>query len=158
VGQRGPRSDRAAGRGAVAVRPELEEIVEDFRLSPKQMRLQMLLDYANGLPPLPARYAEAHDTLERVEECQTPFFVATEIEDGRVHLFFDAPPEAPTTRGYAGILAEGLDGATVDEVLATPPDFAMSMGLSELVSPLRLRGMGAILARIKRQVVTHTAR
>lgn len=138
------------------MRTELQDIVEDFRMSPKQMRLQMLLDYANSLPALPARYAEAHDTLERVEECQTPFFVAAELDGNRVHLFFDAPLEAPTTRGYAGILAEGLDGATVDEILATPPDFALAMGLGELVSPLRLRGMGAILARIKRQVVRLT--
>jgi cysteine desulfuration protein SufE len=134
--------------------PGLEEIVEDFRLSPKQMRLQMLLDYSRSLPALPERYTDAHETLERVEECQTPFFVAAELEGDRVHLFFDAPPEAPTTRGYAGILAAGLDGATVEQVLETPPDFALSMGLGELVSPLRLRGMSAILARIKRQVVT----
>jgi cysteine desulfuration protein SufE len=136
----------------------LEEIVEDFRCSPKEMRLQMLLDYSRGLPPLPERYAGAHELLERVQECQTPFFVAVEIEDDRVHLFFDAPPEAPTTRGYAGILAAGLDGASVDEVLETSPDFALSMGLGELVSPLRLRGMSAILARIKRQVVAKTQR
>ena len=32
------------------------------------------------------------------------------------------------------------------------------MGLGELVSPLRLRGMSAILARIKRQVVAQTQR
>lgn len=131
----------------------LEEIVEDFRLSPKEMRLQMLLDYSRSLPPLPERYVNAHDLLERVEECQTPFFVAVEIDQDQVHLFFDAPPEAPTTRGYAGILAAGLDGASVGEILETSPDFALSMGLGELVSPLRLRGMGAILARIKRQVV-----
>jgi cysteine desulfuration protein SufE len=134
----------------------LEEIVEDFRLSPKQMRLQMLLDYSRSLPALPERYVSARDLLERVEECQTPFFVAVEIDGERVHLFFDAPPEAPTTRGYAGILAAGLDGACVGEVLETSPDFALSMGLGELVSPLRLRGMSAILARIKRQVVTKT--
>jgi cysteine desulfuration protein SufE len=134
----------------------LEEIVEDFRLSPKQMRLEMLLDYSRGLPPLPDRYANAPEALERVEECQTPFFVGVEIHDDHVHLFFDAPPEAPTTRGYAGILAAGLDGASVSEILETSPDFALSMGLGELVSPLRLRGMSAILARIKRQVVTQT--
>ncbi len=138
--------------------PALEEIVEDFRFSPKEMRLQMLLDYSRGLPPLPERYADAHELLERVEECQTQFFVAVEVEGDCVHLFFDAPPEAPTTRGYAGILAAGLDGASVDEVLETSPDFALSMGLGELVSPLRLRGMSAILARIKRQVVGKTQR
>jgi cysteine desulfuration protein SufE len=134
----------------------LEEIVEDFRTSPREMRLQMLLDYSRSLPPLPERYVDAHETLERVAECQTPFFVAVEIEDERVRLFFDAPPEAPTTRGYAGILAAGLDGVSVREVLETSPDFALSMGLGELVSPLRLRGMSAILARIKRQVVMRT--
>jgi cysteine desulfuration protein SufE len=91
--------------------------------------------------------------LERVHECQTPFFVAVEVADGHVHLHFDAPPEAPTTRGYAGVLAAGLDGATVEEVLETPSDFFVGMKLSELISPLRLRGMGAILAHIKRRLV-----
>ena len=138
------------------MRAELEEIVEDFRVSPKQMRLQMLLDYSRSVPDLPERYAAARETLERVEECQTPFFVATEIDGETVHLFFDAPVEAPTTRGFAGILSAGLDGATVSEVLETSPDFALAMGLGELVSPLRLRGMSAILVRIKRQLVAQT--
>ncbi len=134
----------------------LQEIVGDFADSPADLRLEMLLDYANGLPSLPERYADSAD-LERVHECQTPFFVAVEIVEGHVHLHFDAPPEAPTTRGYAGVLAAGLDGATVDEVLETPSDFFVGMKLSELVSPLRLRGMGAILAHIKRRLVEVTA-
>ena len=153
VGQRGESADRASGAGRLTVRAELEDIVEDFKLSPKQMRLQMLLDYARSVPELPERYAAAREMLERVEECQTPFFVATEVDSDVVHLFFDAPPEAPTTRGFAGILSAGLEGATVSEVLETPPEFALSMGLGELVSPLRLRGMSAILVRIKRQLV-----
>jgi cysteine desulfuration protein SufE len=132
--------------------PALQEIVEEFADAPRELRLAMLLDFSNGLPPLPERYGEA-GLLERVHECQTPFFVAAEVDDGRVHVFFDAPPEAPTTRGYAGVLKAGLDGATVDEVLETPSDFFTGMGLAELISPLRLRGMGAILAHIKRQIV-----
>ncbi|MGZ4749153.1 MAG: SufE family protein, partial [Oryzihumus sp.] len=73
-------------------------------------------------------------------------------EDRPVHLFFSAPPEAPTTRGFAGILHEGLDGLTVPEVLAVPDDAPYRFGLAEAVSPLRLRGMVAMLSRIKRQV------
>ncbi len=66
---------------------------------------------------------------------------------------FSAPPRvAPTTRGFAGILQTGLDGLDADEVLATPSEFTSQLGLTELVSPLRLRGMAAMLARIKRQV------
>jgi cysteine desulfuration protein SufE len=96
---------------------------------------------------------DGHDAMERVEECQTPFFVAVQRDaGGAVRLHFDAPPEAPTTRGYAGVLQEGLSGATAEEILSTPSDFYLRMGLNELISPLRLRGMAAILARVKRQV------
>ena len=117
------------------------------------MRLELLLEFANSLPALPPHLAEDRSGLERVHECQTPFFVAAEPgPDGRVALHFDAPPEAPTTRGYAGVLSAGLSGATADEILATPADFFTGMGLAELISPLRLRGMSAILVRVKRQV------
>ena len=133
------------------MRAALQEIVEEFAETPKGLRLAVLLDFANNLPAVPEHIDR--DALEQVHECQTPFFVAAEVADGRVHLFFDAPPEAPTTRGYAGVLSTGLSGGTVDEVLDTPADFFVGMGLGELISPLRLRGMGAILARVKRQVV-----
>jgi cysteine desulfuration protein SufE len=69
-----------------------------------------------------------------------------------VHLYFAAPAEAPTTRGFAAILHAGLDGLGAQEVLDTPAEFSSRLGLSDLVSPLRLRGMAAMLARIKRQV------
>jgi cysteine desulfuration protein SufE len=134
------------------VRAELQEIVDEFAEAPKGLRLAILLDFANNLPPVPDQID--HAALEQVHECQTPFFVATEVDaDRHVTLHFDAPPEAPTTRGYAGVLAAGLSGGTVEEILDTPADFFVGMGLSELISPLRLRGMGAILARVKRQVV-----
>lgn len=132
---------------------ELDEIVDLFAASPKGMRLELLLDYANRLPPLPDELASDRDRLEQVHECQTPFFVAAETNGDGVVLHFDAPPEAPTTRGYASVLAAGLSGAPAEEILAVPNDFYVSMGLGELISPLRLRGMGAILGTIKRLVV-----
>src|SRR6266566_1045119 len=90
--------------------PRLQEIAEEF---------------GAALPPLPGRYAGHRDLLERVPECQTPLFLAVEVDGGgTVHLFFDAPPESPTTRGFAGILHAGLDGLNADEVLATPGEFS----------------------------------
>ena len=133
--------------------PRLQEIVDDFNAMAGKDRLQMLLEFSQELPALPGRYAEDHDLLERVPECQSPLFLAVEVEpDATVHLFFEAPPEAPTTRGFAGILHAGLDGLDADEVLATPGEFSSQLGLQELVSPLRLRGMAAMLGRIKRQI------
>ena len=138
---------------AETLNPRLQEIAEDFTATPDGDRLQLLLEFSRDLPALPARFADHHDLLEAVPECQTPLFLAVEVDaDSLVHLFFDAPPEAPTTRGFAGILHAGLDGLTAGEVLDTPAEFSSQLGLQDLVSPLRLRGMAAMLARIKRQV------
>jgi cysteine desulfuration protein SufE len=136
-----------------ALNPRLQEIAEDFSSVPAKERLQLLLEFSEELPPLPAKYADHPDLLEQVPECQSPLFLAVEVDGGdAVHLFFDAPREAPTTRGFAGILHAGLDGLDADEVLATPGEFSSQLGLADLVSPLRLRGLAAMLARIKRQV------
>ena len=136
-----------------ALHPSLQEIVDEFREVPDQDRLQLLLEFSQDLPVLPERYAAHRDRMEPVPECQTPLFLAVEVAPVEaVHLFFDAPAEAPTTRGFASILHAGLDGLGADEVLATPAEFSSRLGLADLVSPLRLRGMAAMLARIKRQV------
>ena len=138
---------------SATLHPRLQEIAHDFNAMPGKDRLQLLLEFSQELPALPGRYTEHHDLLEPVPECQSPLFLAVEVEpDATVHLFFEAPPEAPTTRGFAGILHAGLDGLDADEVLATPGEFSSQLGLQELVSPLRLRGMAAMLGRIKRQI------
>ena len=132
---------------------KLQRIVELFAGAPKDLRLEALLEYSRKVPPLPPDLAGHREAMEQVVECQTPFFLTTQVDDDRrVHVWFDCPPEAPTTRGFAGLLAEGLEGATVEEVLDTPDDFYTRMGLAEAISSLRLRGMGAILHRLKRQV------
>jgi len=139
--------------GADTLNPRLQEIAEEFGAVGDRDRLQLLLEFSEDLPPLPARYAENRDLMEPVPECQSPLFLAVEVDDDAVvHLFFDAPREAPTTRGFAGILHAGLDGLGADEVLETPGEFSSQLGLQDLVSPLRLRGMAAMLGRIKRKV------
>ncbi len=141
---------------ATTLHPRLQDIADDFNAIPGAERLQLLLEFSRDLPSLPARYAEHPDLLEPVPECQTPLFLAVEVDqDATVHLFFDAPQESPTTRGFAGILHAGLDGLSAEEVLATPGEFSSQLGLQDMVSPLRLRGMAAMLARIKRQIRQH---
>ena len=131
----------------------LDEIRTDFRALEVRDRLQLLLEFSNELPELPAQYAEHPDLLERVEECQSPVFIFVEVDDSQiVHLYATAPKEAPTTRGFASILVQGLAGLTVDQVLAVPDDYPSDLGLTEAVSPLRIRGMTALLGRTKRQI------
>lgn len=136
----------------------LQEIIEEFAEFSPPERLQLLLEFSNGLPALPDRLKDHPELLEPVPECQSPIFLLTEVEeDGTVRLHFQAPPEAPTTRGFAGILHEGLDGQPAETVLQIPSDLALRLSLTDAVSPLRLNGMSGMLARIQRQVREKTA-
>lgn len=145
--------------------PQLAEIVEDFQALAERERLQLLLEFSQELPDLPERYAGHPEAMEPVPECQSPVFLAVEVDradgadgaDGTVRVFFQAPLEAPTTRGFASILRAGLDGLPAGEVLAVPDDVSYRLGLTDAVSPLRLRGMAGMLARIKRRVREETA-
>jgi cysteine desulfuration protein SufE len=130
----------------------LSEIREEFLALGQQQRLQLLLEFSNELPELPAQYADAPELLERVEECQAPVFIFVEVEGGTVRMHATAPPEAPTTRGFASILAQGLTGLGVEQALAVPDDYPLTLGLTQAISPLRIRGMSALLGRAKRQI------
>lgn len=129
----------------------LAEVVSEFAEVSGQDKLTLLLEYAGELPPLPADLEEA--AMEPVPECQSPLFLHVDASDTeRVRLHFSAPAEAPTTRGFASILAAGLDGQPAADILAVPDDFYAELGLAKLISPLRLRGMSAMLTRIKRRL------
>ena len=132
--------------------PQLAEIVDDFASAPRELVLEMLLEFSDAVPALPESL-KGHDGMEQVPECQTQFFLRAEVQpDDTVVSYFDCPPEAPTTRAFAGILAEGLAGASAREILAVPDDLYARMGLAQAISPLRIRGGTAILGRLKRQI------
>ena len=130
----------------------VSSLIQDFNDLEIQDRLNLLLEFSDNLPELPQRYQDHPDLLERVEECQSPIYLFVEVNEEKVNLFFSAPPEAPTTRGFASILHSVIDGLSVDETLEVDDDFPAKIGLADAVSPLRMRGMRGMLARIKRQV------
>lgn len=131
---------------------ELQSIIADFRDAAPRDRMEYLIEYAMSLPPLPERLQARRDQMEQVHECQTPVFLFTEIDDGKVHFYLDIPPESPTVRGYAAILVDGLGGASVQDVLDTPDDVYALLGLPEVITPQRIRGLHALLGYMKKQV------
>ncbi|WJH25984.1 SufE family protein [Pseudarthrobacter defluvii] len=136
----------------------LAAIVDDFQALSEPERLQLLLEFSEGLPELPDRLKDHPELLEQVVECQSPLFLTIETEANdagpasEVRLYFKAPAEAPTTRGFAGVLHEGLDGLSAAEILSVPDDMPELLGLTRAITPLRMRGMTAMLGRIKRKV------
>ena len=128
----------------------LAEIVDDFQFAEGREKLEMLLQFAENLPPLPERYAGRLAEMEAVPECMTPVAIAAELVDGGLVYHFAVPEESPTVRGYAAILADGLRGASPQQVIQLPSDFYMHMGLQNVLTIQRLNGMAGMVAHIKR--------
>ena len=148
-----PEGTSGAGDGPLPA--ALEAVVEEFAELGLKERLQLLLEIGQELPELEEPWASRRDSMERVDECQSPVFLSSVVGEGPgrpVTVVVDAPREAPTTRGFAAVLKEGLDGAPAADVLAVPDAFYLRMGLGQAVSPLRLRGLSGMLTRLKRQV------
>ena len=128
----------------------LQETLEEFELCEGREKIELLLEYAERLPELPARLKNHHGDMQLVEECMTPVYVQAEMTHAGMTFYFDVPPESPTVRGFAAIMAEGLDGASPQAVLGVPNDFFFAMGLERVLTMQRLNGMAAILAHVKR--------
>ena len=133
---------------------KLQELVDDFASMTREEKLETLIAYAESFPALPERLKEERTKMEAVPECMTPVFLIGEKQpDGGIHFHFDIPPQSPTVRGLASILANGLNGCTPEEILTVPADFYLPMNLQEAVSQQRLNGFMGVLAHMKHEAV-----
>ena len=131
----------------------LQETIETFESVDPAIRLDLLLDYARSLPPLPQSLHEARDQgLGRVTECQSPVFLYPQVQDGAVHIDAFVPSEAPTARGLVSLLAQTLEGATPEQVAAVPDDLLYRLGLAQQLGMMRQQGLAATIARLKHGV------
>ncbi len=134
------------------VRSRIEAAVEEFADLDGREKLELLVEYAAGLPPLPAEYEARKAAAEgRIHECQTPVFLWTPTAaDGGAVLVADVAPEAPTVKGFVAVLRGVVAGRPVAEVAEIPEDLVERIGLADVLGMLRARGLRAITARIKR--------
>lgn len=136
--------------------PKLQEIVDDFAGMARDEKIETLIGYAESLPELPDRFQEERSNMEAVPECMTPVFLIAEKQtDGGLVFHFDIPPQSPTVRGLAAILAAGLNGCKPEEIITVPADFYAPMNLEEAISSQRLNGFRGVLAHMK-QVAVNT--
>lgn len=132
---------------------KLQAIVDDFSGLSREEKIETLIAYAESLPPLPDRLLEQRANMDSVPECMTPVDVLGEKKDGRLFYHFDIPPQSPTVRGLAAILANGLNGSTPEEILSVPADFYLQMDLQSALTLQRLNGLSGMLAHMK-QIAT----
>jgi cysteine desulfuration protein SufE len=128
---------------------KLQAIVDDFAGLSREEKIETLIAYAESLPPLPDRLLEQRANMDSVPECMTPVDILGEKKDGRLFYHFDIPPQSPTVRGLAAILANGLNGSAPEEILSVPADFYLQMDLQSALTLQRLNGLSGMLAHMK---------
>ena len=129
--------------------PKLDSIVAELRECDREERVELLIDLAKSLPPLPDSLLANRDESHRVPECVTPVFLFVEPDGHRLRLFADVPIEALTVRGFVAMLVEGLDGATAEAIRQTPDDLVERSGIQDLIGMQRAAGLPSILRRLK---------
>lgn len=134
-----------------SVQERLDAIIGEFADLDGREKLELLVDFAKGLPPLSPEY-EARKAAEdrRVHECQTPVFLWTEADTTGARLVAEVAPEAPTVKGFVAILAEAVAGRPPAEAAKLADDILERMGLADVLGMMRARGLHAIVARIRR--------
>lgn len=134
-----------------SVQERLDAIIAEFADLDGREKLELLVDFAKGLPPLAAEYERRKSAEDRrVHECQTPVFLWMEADDGKARLVAEVAPEAPTVKGFVAILAEAVAGRPLVEATALSDEILERMGLAEVLGMMRSRGLHAIVARVRR--------
>ena len=135
---------------------KLQEIIDDFALASRQEKVEMLIQYSESLPSLPDWLQGERAKMDPVPECMTPVFLFAEKQpDGSLVFHFDIPPQSPTVRGLAAILANGLNGCQPAQIVSIPADFYAPMNLQEAISYQRLNGFQGVLAHMKQAAARH---
>ena len=124
--------------------------VEDLKDVTGQQKLQLLLEFGGELPPLPADLEQA--AMEPVPECQSPLFLPSTPKTATACGCSSARRRRRRRRVASPRSCAGLDQQRAHEILDVPYDFYTELGLAAWISPLRLRGMSAMLTRIKRHL------
>lgn len=132
---------------------KLEEIIDLFQSVDDTLKVDLLLDFGRKLPEADASLLKSIDAdRHRLHECQTPVFLWVTVSDDRVDIVGHVADEAPTVKGFLGLLIEAFKDSTPEEIAAAPVDLVEQLGLSGLFRMNRAVGLAAMINRIKREV------
>jgi cysteine desulfuration protein SufE len=132
---------------------KLFQLFEELRELEPDEKLEWLVEFADELPELSKnRCGQPFPETCRVQECQTPVHLWTEVVGGRLHLEADVPRQSPVVRGLVALLVIGLEGAPISTALDLPDDLAIELGLNTALGMTRQQGFRGVVARIKQDL------
>ncbi len=120
----------------IALPPALEKIVQRFaRVTDPKRKYEQLIYYAKKVEAMPE--ADKIDA-NKVMGCVSQVFITAILCDGKVQFAGDS--DAQLVKGLVGLLLEGMNGLTPQEVVTLAPDFIKDTGLDVSLTPSRANG------------------
>lgn len=146
-------SDLPLSAIAPSLPPSVERIVQQFqRIEDPKRRYEHLLWFAKRMKPFPETEKVAEN---KVPGCVSQVYIVATLEDNRV--LFQADADSQITKGLAGVLVEGLQGLTPQEIVQLTPDFIQATGLSVSLTPSRANGFYNIFRTMQRKALELSA-
>ena len=137
-----------------SIHDRIEGLVNEF---PKNMtweeRYKKIMAMGRNMPAMD----EAHRTeTNKVKGCQSQVWFHVDLKEG--HLYFQGDSDASIVKGIVALLFKVYDGASIDEVLSTKPDFLETIGLRQHLSMSRANGLTAMVKQIGLYALAFKAR
>lgn len=132
--------------------PKLQQIVDLFEALPDMEKRETLITYADQSKSQAPREGETFDLedVRKDEECTDTVGIFLKVDPDRsTHYRVTLGPQVQTlTKAMTSILCKGLDGATIEDVLAVSADFVPKIVGADLVRQ-RSQTVYYILTRMK---------
>ena len=133
--------------------PKLEKILQKFqRITEPKQRYEYLLWFAKRVPPFPD---EDKMPAHRVPGCVSQVYLTATLQEGSIVYHADADAQIP--KGLVGLLMEGLNGVTPEEVVQLSPDFIQRTGLDVSLTPSRSNGFYNIFRTMQQRAIALTS-
>ncbi|MCQ2333396.1 MAG: SufE family protein [Paludibacteraceae bacterium] len=127
-----------------------DEIIEEFTLLDDWMdRYTLLIDYGNGLEPLPE--ADKNDR-NLIDGCQSRVWFTAEMQNGVVVYRGDS--DAILVKGIVALLIHVLSEHSPEEIVNANLYFIDQINLREHLSPTRSNGLAAMLQQMRLYAMT----
>lgn len=127
-----------------------DEIIEEFTLLDDWMdRYTLLIDYGNGLEPLPE--ADKNDR-NLIDGCQSRVWFTAEMQNGMVVYRGDS--DAILVKGIVALLIHVLSEHSPEEIVNANLYFIDQINLREHLSPTRSNGLAAMLQQMRLYAMT----
>ena len=127
---------------------QLMELIEDFQsIDDRMERLEYVFDLASEVNELPEK--DWTDST-RINGCQSEAHVRVDIDNNSVRLYSGA--DSKLVQGLMGNLTIAIDHQPIEVARNLTPDFAMTMGILNSLSPSRSNGFRNMFDKVMSEI------